>query len=57
MPAGKVIGFITPNDSCNDLFIHANSIEEGSLRDNEQVKSKVVQGQKDLCAESVTLIE
>jgi cold shock CspA family protein len=56
MPAGKVIGFITLDDSGNGLFVHANPIEGGSLRDNEQVKHELIQGQKGPRAESVTLI-
>jgi CspA family cold shock protein len=54
MPTGKVkwfnsqkkFGFITPDDGGKDLFVHANSIDGGSLQDNDQVKYDVGQGQK-----------
>jgi CspA family cold shock protein len=64
MPTGTVkwfnsqkrFGFITPDEGGNDLFVHANSIEGGLLRDNDEVKYEVGQGQKGPCAENVTLI-
>jgi CspA family cold shock protein len=64
MPTGKVkwfnsqkrFGFITPDDGGKDLFVHANAIEGGTLRDNDPVKYDVGQGQKGPCAESVTLM-
>jgi len=52
----KRFGFITPDDGGKDLFVHANSIEGGSLRDNDQVNYEVGEGQKGPCAENVTLI-
>ena len=64
MPTGKVkwfdgqkrFGFITPDDGGKDLFVHANAIEGGSLRDDDQVQFEVGQGQKGPCAENVTLL-
>ena len=64
MPTGTVkwfsnqkrFGFITPDEGGNDLFVHANSIEGGLLRDNDEVKYEVGQGQKGPCAENVILI-
>jgi CspA family cold shock protein len=64
MPTGTVkwfnsqkrFGFITPDEGGNDLFVHANSIEGGLFRDNDEVKYEVGQGQKGPCAENVTLI-
>ena len=64
MPTGTVkwfsnqkrFGFITPDEGGNDLFVHANSIEGGILRDNDEVKYEVGQGQKGPCAENVILI-
>ena len=52
----KRFGFITPDDGGKDLFVHANSIEGGSLQDNDQVKYEVGQGQKGPCAENVSVI-
>ena len=52
----KRFGFITPDDGGKDLFVHANAIEGGLLRDNDQVKYEVGEGQKGPCAENVTLV-
>ncbi len=52
----KRFGFITPDDGGKDLFVHANSIEGGTLRDNDQVQYEVGEGQKGPCAENVTSI-
>jgi CspA family cold shock protein len=54
--AQKRFGFITPDDGGNDLFVHANAVEGGVLRDNDQVKYEVGEGKKGPCAENVTLI-
>jgi CspA family cold shock protein len=64
MPTGTVkwfnnqkrFGFITPDDGNKDLFVHANSIQGGTLRDNDQVNFEVGDGQKGPCAENVSLI-
>jgi CspA family cold shock protein len=52
----KRFGFITPDDGSKDLFVHANSIQEGTLQDNDQVNFEVGEGQKGPCAENVTLV-
>ena len=52
----KRFGFITPDDGGKDLFVHANSIEGGTLRDNDQVQFEVGEGKKGPCAENVTLV-
>ncbi len=65
MPTGKVkwfnsqkrFGFITPDDGGKDLFVHANSIEGGTLKDEDNVKYEIGQGQKGPCAESVALTD
>jgi CspA family cold shock protein len=64
MPTGKVkwfndqkrFGFITQDDGGNDLFVHVNSINGGSLREDDQVEFEVGEGQKGPCAENVTVV-
>ena len=52
----KRFGFITPDDDGKDLFVHANSIEGGTLQENDKVQYEVGQGQKGPCAENVSLL-
>ncbi len=64
MPTGTVkwfnsekrFGFISPDDGGKDLFVHANSVQGGMLRENDQVQFEVGQGKKGPCAENVSLL-
>ena len=52
--ADKGFGFITPDDSDKDLFVHHSEIQSGggyaSLADGQKVEFEVGQGQKGPCA-------
>ena len=64
MPTGRVkwfnhqkgFGFIIPDDGGYVLFVRANTIEGGYLRENEEVKYEVGMEQKGPYAKSVTVI-
>lgn len=52
----KGYGFITPEDSSKDLFVHHSEIQVdgyASLDEGEQVEYEVGQGQKGPCATKV----
>jgi len=55
--ADKGFGFITPDDSDKDLFVHHSEIQSGggyaSLADGQKVEFEVGQGQKGPCANKV----
>ncbi len=49
----KGFGFITPEDGGKDLFVHASSIEMGTLTDDQKVSYEIGEGQKGPCAVQV----
>ena len=65
MPTGKVkwfnkkkrFGFILPEGGGDDLFVHATSIQDGELKENDTVEYKVGNGRKGPCAIEVMLVE
>jgi CspA family cold shock protein len=58
--ADKGVGFITPEDGSNDLFVHHSEIQAGgeyaTLNDGQAVEFEVGQGQKGPCANKVVAI-
>jgi CspA family cold shock protein len=57
----KGFGFISLEDSSNDVFVHYSAIQGGdeykSLTEGDRVQFDVVDGQKGPAAENVTRIE
>ena len=51
--AMKGYGFITPSDGSAAVFVHANDIEGGTLRDGDAVEFEVGEGRKGPKAQSV----
>ena len=57
--AEKGFGFITPDDSDSDVFVHYSEIQSGGFRtleENQRVEFEIGQGQKGPQATGVTLI-
>ncbi|HHU40291.1 cold-shock protein [Dietzia sp. 179-F 9C3 NHS] len=57
--ADKGFGFIAPDDGSADVFAHFSAINGSgyrSLEENQQVSFEVVQGQKGLQAENITVL-
>ncbi len=52
----KGFGFITPNDSNEDIFVHASGLIH-EIRENDQVKFDVEQGKKGVNAVNVEVIQ
>jgi CspA family cold shock protein len=51
----KGFGFITPEDSSKDVFVHANNLNE-DIREGDKVSFEVEEGQKGLNAVNVSVI-
>ena len=49
----KGFGFISPEDGGKDIFVHASSIEEGTLSEDDNVSYEVGDGPKGPCAVQV----
>lgn len=52
----KGFGFIKPNDSSEDIFVHQNGLID-EIYENDKVKFDVEQGRKGLNAVNVQVIE
>jgi len=51
----KGYGFITPNDSDKDIFVHANGLID-EIRENDKVQFETEQGRKGLNAVNVEVV-
>ncbi len=51
----KGFGFITPNGSTEDVFVHANGLID-EIRENDKVQYETEQGKKGLNAVNVEVI-
>ncbi|MDH5396606.1 MAG: cold-shock protein [Cyclobacteriaceae bacterium] len=52
----KGFGFIKPNDSNEDIFVHESGLID-DIRENDQVKFDVERGKKGMNAVNVELID
>ena len=52
----KGFGFITPNDSGADIFVHSSGLVD-QIRENDEVEYDEQQGKKGLNAVNVTLLK
>ena len=51
----KGFGFITPNDSSEDIFVHSSGLID-EIRENDKVKYDTEQGRKGLNAVNVEIV-
>jgi CspA family cold shock protein len=63
MPQGKIKWFSTDQgygfieqENGNDLFVHANDVQEGSLQEGDSVEFEIGDGQKGPCAKDVRTV-
>lgn len=52
----KGYGFITPNDSGKDIFVHANGLID-EIREDDRVSFETQEGRKGLNAINVQLVD
>ena len=52
----KGFGFITPNGSNEDIFVHVNGLID-EIRENDKVQFETEQGKKGLNAVNVELVD
>jgi len=52
----KGFGFITPEDSSADVFVHVSGLVD-EIRENDKVEYEVERGKKGLNAVNVTVID
>jgi len=53
----KGFGFIKPDDSSEDVFVHQTGLKSSRIQENDKVKFDVERGQKGLSAINVELID
>ena len=51
----KGFGFISPSDSSDDIFVHANGLID-EIRENDKVQYETEQGRKGLNAVNVEIL-
>ena len=51
----KGLGFITPNNGGDDIFVHSSGLSTRTIKENDKVVYQVTQGQKGLNAIQVKL--
>lgn len=52
----KGFGFIKPNDSSEDIFVHSNGLKD-RIKENDRVRFNVERGKKGLNAVNVEVIK